>query len=129
MTVIDALIALYFGVLLIWGCDGRAHRAGAVFLLASCCVSHDQPGLRTLLCGIAMILFLAELLASDERPTKAKAKNGPGLRMSAHELMGLAEDIAKADRLRASSSHADHVRARALMGMAIDQAAGPRRGL
>jgi len=49
--------------------------------------------------------------------------------MSAHELMGLYEDIAMSQRLRASTERIDHVRAGALMEMAIDQAAGPRRGL
>ncbi len=44
-------------------------------------------------------------------------------RMSAHDLMSLAEDIAKTDRPRAPADRVDHWRARELMDHAVAQAA------
>lgn len=83
--------------------------------------------------SLALFLWLAwqclKAVWAYLRSLAGKPASPPPPRMSEHELMGLAEDIAMADRLRASPSPADHIRARELRSLAIEQAAGPRLGL
>lgn len=129
MTAIDIVLALLLVVCLVWLDKDPVSRITTVLLLAAVCVGHDSGGLKGIFFSIALVLFLSKTVTIHREPSTGAPATQPGPRMSAHELMGLAEDIAKADRLRASTDRLDHVRSKQLMEMAVDQAAGPRRGL
>lgn len=83
------------------------------------------PGVEVLLTLPCIAAFAFSTWAAAKRLWTSwhAHKTKPEPRMSAHELMSLYEDIAKADRLRASGIITDRLRASELMEKAVAQAA------
>ena len=129
MNGFDIFIAILMVIYLVWWDRSPLDRLVSALVLASFCISHDQPALRAWLVVIAFVVLVARTVLRYRKPSEDEPVTPPGPRMSAHELMSLYEDIAKADRLLATGQRVDQARASELMKVAIDQAAAPRQGL
>lgn len=95
----------------------------SMFWLYAVDASGVTPGLALLLKlpAIVVLAYATWMLGRSMWRSWRASRSQP--RMDAHELMSLDEDIAKADRLRASADKVEHWRARELMDAAIAQAA------